>query len=147
LDLTDLYVIGASDHLDKSVLIIDVNPLMTGTEFHPDAVYRINIDHDGDVHADVAYSFVFSEPRDGRQTAPHIAPRAGRPGSMSLLVMCLSRPHLSASMPLRSPSGPARAACSSVCAAIRSLPLWQARCTDSSGPGRIPLLARTCSPL
>jgi hypothetical protein len=69
LDLTDLYVFGAPDQPDKTVLIIDVNPFMTGSAFHPEAVYRINIDTDGDAHADRAFSFVFSPPQDGRQTA------------------------------------------------------------------------------
>jgi hypothetical protein len=50
------------------VLILDVNPFMTGADFHPGAVYRINIDGDGDTHADVAFSFVFSESSDGHQT-------------------------------------------------------------------------------
>jgi hypothetical protein len=51
------------------VLIIDANPFMTGSEYHPDAVYRINIDNDRDLHADAAFSFTFSEPAVGRQTA------------------------------------------------------------------------------
>src|SRR5881296_1435714 len=42
---------------------------MEGKEFHPDAVYPVNIDNDGDDLADVAFSFTFSEPKDGRQTA------------------------------------------------------------------------------
>jgi hypothetical protein len=41
---------------------------MTGADFHPDAVYRINVDNDGDVQADAAFSFVFSESNDGIQT-------------------------------------------------------------------------------
>ena len=40
---------------------------VTGPEFYPGAVYRINIDTDGDHHADAAFTFVFSE-TDGRQT-------------------------------------------------------------------------------
>jgi Domain of unknown function (DUF4331) len=69
LDLTDLFVFAAPDNPDKTVLILDANPFMTGSEFHPDAVYRIHIDNDADVEADVAFSFVFSEPDDGTQTA------------------------------------------------------------------------------
>src|SRR5258708_39771603 len=68
LDLPDLFVFGAPDNPDKTVLIIDVNPFMTGSEFHPDAVYRINIDTDGDAQADSAFSFVFSQPKNGMQT-------------------------------------------------------------------------------
>jgi hypothetical protein len=69
LDLTDLFVFPAPDDPDRTVLILDANPFMTGSEFHPDAVYRIHIDNDADVQADVAFSFVFSEPQAGRQTA------------------------------------------------------------------------------
>jgi hypothetical protein len=69
LDLTDLFVFAAPDNPDRTVLIIDANPFMTGSEFHPDAVYRIHVDNDADVQADVAFSFVFSEPVDGTQTA------------------------------------------------------------------------------
>src|SRR5205807_3937176 len=37
--------------------------------FHPDAVYRFNIDSNGDSVADVAFSFTFSKLTDGRQSA------------------------------------------------------------------------------
>lgn len=78
LDLTDLYAFPASGDTGRTVLIIDVNPFTTGmsatppflmsSELHPDAVYRINIDNDGDTQADAAFSFVFTETKDGRQT-------------------------------------------------------------------------------
>ena len=69
LDLTELFVFAAPDDPDRTVLIIDANPFMTGSEFHPDAVYRIHIDTDADAQADAAFSFVFSQPDDGKQTA------------------------------------------------------------------------------
>jgi hypothetical protein len=69
LDLTDLFVFTAPDNPGRTVLIMDANPFMKGTEFNPDAVYRFNIDNNGDSLADVAFSFTFSEPNDGRQTA------------------------------------------------------------------------------
>ena len=68
LDLTDLYVFASPERAGKTVLIVDVNPFMTGADFHPDAVYRINVDNDGDTQADVAFSFVFSESDGGAQT-------------------------------------------------------------------------------
>ena len=77
LDLTDLFVFKSSEDPGKTVLIIDSNPTsapppipapVTGPEFHPGAVYRINIDTDGDNHADIAFTFVFSEYENGRQT-------------------------------------------------------------------------------
>jgi hypothetical protein len=69
LDLTDLFVFAAPDDPGKTVLIMNANPFTQGDGFHPGAVYRFNIDNDGDAVADAAFSFTFSEPRDGRQTA------------------------------------------------------------------------------
>jgi hypothetical protein len=75
LDLTDVFVFTAAE--DKTVLIMDSNPTsapppipapVTGPEFYPGAVYRINIDNDGDNLADVAFTFVFGEYENGRQT-------------------------------------------------------------------------------
>jgi hypothetical protein len=68
LDLTDMFVFASPEHAGKTVLIFDVNPFMTGADFNPEAVYRINVDNDGDTRADVAFSFVFSESSDGAQT-------------------------------------------------------------------------------
>ncbi len=77
LDFTDLYVFAADDP-GQTVLIINLNPYTTGmsamppflmkSEFHPDGIYRINIDTDGDARADRAFTFVFSDLRDGKQT-------------------------------------------------------------------------------
>ena len=69
LDITDLFVFPAPDKPDRTVLIMDSNPFTKGNGFHPDAVYRFNIDNDGDAVADVAFSFTFSEVVDGRQSA------------------------------------------------------------------------------
>ena len=68
LDLTDLFLFASPETPGKTVLIFDVNPFMTGADFHPDGVYRINVDNDGDTQADVAFSFVFSESNGGAQT-------------------------------------------------------------------------------
>ena len=78
LDFTDLFAFEATDDPGKTILIMDVNPYTSGmgamppflmkSEFHPDGVYRINIDSDGDAHADAAFTFVFSDLRDGMQT-------------------------------------------------------------------------------
>src|SRR5712672_3082542 len=77
LDLTDVFMFTSPDDPDKTVLIMDSNPTSapppipaptTGPEFYPGAVYRINIDNDGDNLADAAFTFVFSEYQDGRQT-------------------------------------------------------------------------------
>src|SRR5262245_1614466 len=69
LDLTDLYVFPTPRDPTRTVLILNSNTFAQAAAFHPDAVYRINIDNDGDAETDVAISFVFSEPDDGRQRA------------------------------------------------------------------------------
>lgn len=69
LDLTDLYVFTAPEDPSKTVLIMDADPFITASEFHPEAVYRINIDNDGDLQPDAAFSFTFSQPANGSQTA------------------------------------------------------------------------------
>jgi hypothetical protein len=68
LDLTDLFAFHDPADTSKTVLIMDVDPFRTDSLFHPDAVYRINIDNDGDAQPDAAFRFVFSEPENGRQT-------------------------------------------------------------------------------
>jgi hypothetical protein len=77
LDLTDVFMFTSPDDPDETVLIMDSNPTsapppipapVTGPEFCPGAVYRINIDTDGDNQADVAFTFTFSEYEDGTQT-------------------------------------------------------------------------------
>jgi hypothetical protein len=80
LDLTDVYAFRSTEDPGKTVLIIDSNPtvrppielpptVITGRDFHPGAVYRINVDTDGDTQADVAFTFTFSELDNGAQTA------------------------------------------------------------------------------
>jgi hypothetical protein len=67
LDLCDLYVFGVPGNPARTVLILNANP--NADALHPDAVYRLNIDNDGDYLTDVAYSWTFSSPGpDGAQT-------------------------------------------------------------------------------
>jgi hypothetical protein len=68
LDLTDLFIFASPQNAGKMVLIFNVNPFMTGADFNPDAVYRINIDNDGDTQADAAFSFVYAQSNGGTQT-------------------------------------------------------------------------------
>jgi Domain of unknown function (DUF4331) len=69
LDLTELFVFASPVNSDRTVLILNSNPFMKGDGFHPDAVYRFNIDNNGDSLADAAFSFTFSEVKAGCQTA------------------------------------------------------------------------------
>jgi hypothetical protein len=68
LDLTDVYAFKAPDAPGQTVLIMDVDPFRTDSLFHPDAVYRLNIDTDGDAREDASFRFLFSPPESGRQT-------------------------------------------------------------------------------
>ncbi|SRR5579871_1028959 len=68
LDLTDLYAFQAPADPNRTVLILNCNTFAEAADFHPDAIYRINIDNDGDLLTDVAISFVFAKSQGGRQT-------------------------------------------------------------------------------
>ncbi len=67
LDLCDLYVFQSPADSTKTVFILNANPSADG--FHPDAIYRLNIDTDGDLLANFAISYLFSPVINGRQTA------------------------------------------------------------------------------
>jgi hypothetical protein len=67
LDLCDLYAFQAPADPSRTVLILNANP--TADALHPDAIYRLNIDNNGDCLTDIAISYVFSTPRNGKQTA------------------------------------------------------------------------------
>jgi hypothetical protein len=69
LDLCDLYAFQSPRDSTRTALILNANPFAEADQFHPDAIYRLNIDNDGDLLADIAISYVFSPLKDGRQTA------------------------------------------------------------------------------
>jgi hypothetical protein len=66
LDLCDLYVFQSPGDSTRTVLILNANPMADA--LHPHAIYRLAIDNDGDLLNDIAFSYVFSTPQDGRQT-------------------------------------------------------------------------------
>ena len=66
LDLCDLYAFQSPSDPSRTVIILNANP--NADALHPEAIYRLNIDSDGDLLTDVALSFVFSKPQDGRQS-------------------------------------------------------------------------------
>ncbi|PKN31119.1 MAG: hypothetical protein CVU64_00195 [Deltaproteobacteria bacterium HGW-Deltaproteobacteria-21] len=65
LDLCDLYAFQSPTDPKRTVIILNANP--NADALHPEAVYRLNIDNDGDYLSDLAFSYVFSEPQNGRQ--------------------------------------------------------------------------------
>jgi hypothetical protein len=69
LDLTDVFAFKAPHEPGQTVLIMDVDPFRTeNSMFRPDAVYRMNIDTDGDAQPDAAFRFLFSSSAGGSQT-------------------------------------------------------------------------------
>jgi hypothetical protein len=66
LDLCDLYAFQSPTDPARTVLILNANP--NADALHPDAIYRIAIDNDGDYLNDIAITYVFAAPANGRQT-------------------------------------------------------------------------------
>jgi hypothetical protein len=66
LDLCDLYAFQSPADPSRTVIILNANP--NADALHPDAIYRLNIDNDGDLLTDIAISYVFSKPQNGKQT-------------------------------------------------------------------------------
>jgi hypothetical protein len=66
LDLCDLYAFQSPTDPSRTVIILNANP--NADALHPDAIYRLNIDNDGDLLTDIALSYVFSKPQNGKQT-------------------------------------------------------------------------------
>ena len=66
LDLCDLYAFQSPTDPSRTVIILNANP--NADALHPDAIYRLNIDNDGDLLTDTALSYVFSKPQNGKQT-------------------------------------------------------------------------------
>lgn len=69
LDITGLYAFEAPHDRTRSVLILAVNPFALGAAFDPAAIYRIDVDTDGDLESDLAFNVVFSAAEHGRQSA------------------------------------------------------------------------------
>src|SRR5260370_16462367 len=76
LDLCDLYAFQAPADPLRTVLILNANP--NADALHPDAVYRLNIDNDGDYLTDVAFSWVFDPPGPGGAQTFSVMKATGR---------------------------------------------------------------------
>jgi hypothetical protein len=143
LDLTDLFVFASPKRPDKTVLILDVDPFMTGADFQPEAVYRINVDNDDDAQADVAISFVYSESNDGVQKATvyyatGIPARQPEPVGEVLIEDTPARCDAMAT-----PVEPADVGYSAGSVATRSSPAARARSTTTNSPAATRSPART----
>ncbi len=82
IDITDLYAFQKPGDADKSILILNVNPLAPthADEFRHDARYELLIDNNGDARPDVRFSMRFSRKEDGHQFAT-VQRRGGSDGS------------------------------------------------------------------
>jgi hypothetical protein len=65
LDLCDLYAFVSPADPARTVLILNANP--NADALHPDAIYRLAVDSDGDFLNDLAITYVFAPPEGGRQ--------------------------------------------------------------------------------
>ena len=66
LDLCDLYAFQSPTDPTRTAIILNANP--RADALHPDAIYRLNIDNDGDLLTDIAISYIFSKPDGDKQT-------------------------------------------------------------------------------
>src|SRR5215831_21318189 len=66
LDLCDLYAFQSPADENRTAIILNAN--FNADALYPDAIYRLNIDNDGDYLTDIAFSYVFSKPQNGKQT-------------------------------------------------------------------------------
>lgn len=71
IDITDIYAFQKPGNAEKSILILNVNPLAPtlANSFEPKAVYELKIDTNGDAIADIAFRISFSNFENGRQNA------------------------------------------------------------------------------
>src|SRR5438445_4653070 len=67
VDITDHYAFQKPDHPDRTILILNVNPLAPAhaAEFRSDAVYETLVDTTGDAIPDIVFQYVFS-PKDSK---------------------------------------------------------------------------------
>jgi hypothetical protein len=69
IDICDIYAFQKPGDINKSVLVVDVNPVAPtfADSFASEAVYELKVDTNGDAVADIAYRFTFSPKEDGVQ--------------------------------------------------------------------------------
>jgi hypothetical protein len=71
VDICDIYAFQKPEDTNKSILVINVNPVTPtyADSFAPEAVYELKVDTNADVIADIVYRFTFSPKEDGVQKA------------------------------------------------------------------------------
>lgn len=71
VDITDHYAFQKPGDPDRTVLILNVNPLapMNAQDFRHNAVYETLVDTNGDARPDIAFRYRFTRKENGRQFA------------------------------------------------------------------------------
>ena len=71
VDITDLYAFQKPGDDEKTILILNVNPLAPtlATTFEPGAIYEFKVDTNGDALAEITFRVTFSKPVNGHQKA------------------------------------------------------------------------------
>src|SRR5713226_5034912 len=72
VDITDHYAFQKPDHPDRTILILNVNPLAPAhaTDFRTDAVYETLVDVNGDAEPEIVFQYLFTAKNDrGEQFA------------------------------------------------------------------------------
>src|SRR5438128_8868501 len=72
VDITDLYAFQKPDAPDRTILILNVNPLAPAhaAEFRSDAVYETLVDTNGDAKPEIVFQYLFTAKNDlGEQFA------------------------------------------------------------------------------
>ena len=71
VDITDHYAFQKPGDPDRTILILNVNPLAPthADEFRPDALYETLVDTNGDARADIAFRYRFTRKHAGEQFA------------------------------------------------------------------------------
>src|SRR5207253_2115485 len=66
VDITDHYAFQKPDHPDRTILILNVNPLAPShaTEFRADAVYETLVDTNGDAVPEIVFQYLFTAKND-----------------------------------------------------------------------------------
>ena len=70
-DITDIYAFQKPGDPEKSILILNVNPLAPtlATEFESNGLYQLKIDTNGDARAEIAFRIQFTAAQNGKQWA------------------------------------------------------------------------------
>ena len=74
LDLCDLYAFQSPTDPSRTVIILDANP--NADALHPDAIYRVNIDNDGDLVTDSRLATCFRSRKTASRRSTVFWPRA-----------------------------------------------------------------------